>query len=560
MSYNGPQVSGPTLGPQGVLARTSLLTGSRTQIRYDPRSFNTQNKFGDPRDWKLWPARRSRYAIQWSHYEGTLFDSINPWIESLKEDKALYQFVRHIYSPANRLGEFWATHIFGGALDPNAGGGFPTPSAIPILTQNEDLRPAIARLWNDSNWQVHKETVGRFGSVMGDVAITIVDDPGRGMVKLQVIDPREIFHVEEDKFGNCRGYILKKMVPDPEWSYGTDSGANAVPYVEYTEVCYRQGETVVYETYRDGLPYDWSRPLDSYEDDGRWRWTEPYGFIPFIRIQHKNVGIGWGWSEFTAALLSKLYELDDQASKFGDYVRRAVDSPWLFTGMNAEEITAEDNVGRRRSSDSGGGDKERVPFIYAIEPNARAQPLIAPLDLPAVMENIKSILRVIEQEHPELTADLALATGDASGRALRVAKEKAEALVVQRRATYDDAIRRAHQMAISIGAMRQYRGYAQFGETAYLDGTLDHQIGQRPVFALTEWELLEVEKERATVVETLTRAGVPLAAAWRRAGYKDSEISQMLKDREEDLKFNLRKIQVMQTEAANDGASYGLSQ
>jgi hypothetical protein len=562
MSYQGAGSRGA-----GTSAVASIQSGRRAVIRYDARSFNTQNSFGDPREWRLWEARRSRYAIQWSHYEGTLYDAINAWLEELKEDKALYEFVRHIYSPANRLGEFWATHIYGGALDPDAGDGFPVRSGIPIVTQSTELRGAIAKLWKDSNWQVQKEIVGRFGSVMGDVAMTVVDDPRRKMVKLSVVDPRHIFDVDEDPFGNCRGYVLRKMVPDPEWDVvedgrGDDGGTLPCPYVEYLEICRRRGDAVVYETYKDGEAYDWSDPDGSgVERRGEgWQWIEEYGFVPFVRIQHKDIGLGFGMSEFSPALLSKLYELDDQASKFGDYVRRAVDSPWLMSGINADDMTSEENDTRKQTGDRKGEGKQRVPIIWASEPNARAQPLIAPLDLPAVMENIRSILRVIEQEHPELTADLALATGDASGRALRVAKEKAEALVIQRRATYDDALRRLQQMAISIAAMNRYPGYETFTADSYARGDLDHQIGQRPVFALSNWEMLEEELERSKVVLTLTQAGVPLETAWTRAGYKEEDVALMMEAREREVEFSLKQIQVRQAQAMSDGASYGLNQ
>lgn len=554
MSYQGAGAVG------SVASRAIVMPTSRTSIRYDPRDFNTQDSHGEPRAWRSWKARRSRYAIQWAHYEGSLYDDINSWLEALKNDKALYEFVRHIYSPANRLGEFWATHIFGGALDPDAGTGFPTRSAIPILEASDAMRKAIAGLWKDSNWQVHKETIGRFGSVMGDVGITVVDDPRREMVKLEVVDPRHIFDIDEDRFGNCRGYILKRLVPDPEYDGPVWGDSVEIPEVEYTEICSRRGDLIVYETFRDGIPYDWANRDLNGRDSRSSEWTEDYGFVPFVRIQHKDIGVGYGMSEFSPALLSKLYELDDQASKFGDYVRRAVDSPWLFSGVDMPEENPNPRGPRRKTQDSSQEARLKMPTLYATDPNARAQALIANLDLPAVLENIRSILRVIEQEHPELTADLALATGDASGRALRVAKEKAEALVVQRRATYDDALCRAHKMAVSIGGLRGYPAYSAFNANSYKNGDLDHQIGQRPVFAMTAWEMLEEELERANVVKTLTDAGVPLETAWTRAGYSEKEITAMLAARDREVEFQLKRIQVMQKEAANDGANYGLQQ
>ncbi len=490
---------------------------------------------------------------------------INIWGEELKEDQSLYEYVRSIYSPAHRLGEFWATHLYGGTLDPLAGPGDVVPSAIPIITDNDDLRPALARLWSISNWQVHKETASRFGSVMGDVFLTVEDDPVRRLVRIRVIDARTMFDVEKDMLGNIRGYVIAEMRPDPRLDLLTQSGTIPVPYVMYKEVCRRQGDEVVFETFLDNIPWDWNDP----DRNGRMPrgpggtpaplWIEDYGFVPMVHIQHKDIGLFWGLSEMFG-LLPKLYELDDQASKLGDYVRKAVDSPWLFCGVNADDVTITQNNTREQPNDTQSMGRQRVPIIYTGEPNAKAQPLIAPLNLEAVLSNIQSIMRVIEQEHPELTADLALATGDASGRALRVAREKAEALVVQRRAVYDDALRRIHQMALSIGAQKGYPGYEKFSQDSYEKGELDHTIGPRPVFALNEYDRLQQEMEKAKLVETLCRAGMPIESAMIRAGFTDEDIAAMKKARDDEAEYHLRQIQLRQLQAAADGASYGVTE
>jgi hypothetical protein len=93
----------------------------------------------------------------------------------------VYKHVRHLYNPAYRLGEFWASHLQGGLLDPDAGDGDAVPSALPILPRTEASgrrspgsgatpasgrstrrsTPASARSWPTS-------------------ALKVVDDPRRG--------------------------------------------------------------------------------------------------------------------------------------------------------------------------------------------------------------------------------------------------------------------------------------------------------------------------------------------------------------------------------------------
>lgn len=535
------------------IQRTAMLVSGRISIVYDDKYFVTQNTFGDARDWVLWAARRARYANYWSHYEATIFEAFNTWSGSLKEAKALYQYIRSIYSPANRLGEFWATHVYGGPIDPAAGTGDLTPSAIPIITKNEAIRPALAKLWKDSNWQTHKETYGRFGAIFGDVGLYVEDDEQRQQVRLRVIDPRTIFDVDEDKQCNVRGYTFLEMRPDPRMDLNLQSGTVPAPYVAYQEIAERNGSQVIFETFLDGEPWPWSDTPRSTA-----MWFEDYGFVPMVRVKHRDIGLKWGASEFFS-LTSKLYELDDQASKFGDYTRKAVDSPWLFAGVNAEDIQNSKNP-RDKPDDQPGEGRARVPIIYCNDSNARAYPLIAPLSLADVLANIQSIMKVIEQEHPELTADLAMASGDASGRALRVAREKAEALVTQRRASYDDALVRAQKMAISIGAMKGYPGYEAFDAGSYARGDLEHSIGSRPVFALNQYDRLEQEKERSLIIKQFRDGGMPLETCMLRAGYSHAEVAAMKKARDEEMEYQLQQIQVRQAAAASDGASYGVNQ
>jgi hypothetical protein len=255
-------------------------------------------------------------------------------------------------------------------------------------------------------------------------------------------------------------------------------------------------------------------------------------------------------------LVSKLFEVDDQASKLGDHVRRTVECPWLFAGLVPENMSITTN----QPDDKEGQGRQRVPIIYSSDSNAKAQALVATLNIADVLSNIQAIQKTIEAEHPELTADLAVATGDASGRALRVAREKAEALVTQRRAVYDEALVKIHQMAIAIGAQKGYPGYEGFGKNSFYSGELAHTIGPRAVFALNEFDKLEEELHRANVVKTLRESGVPLELSMIRAGYDEKTLESMKKMRDEEIEYQLRAVQTRQRQAMSDGANYGITQ
>src|SRR5574338_1275075 len=97
-------------------------------------------------DYTGFESRKLRYAILWSMYENTAYAKIHTWGDLYKTEYGLYRYIRNIYNPSYRIGEFWKAHLLGGSLDPEAGDGKEIPSALPIATDNESLRPALAQL------------------------------------------------------------------------------------------------------------------------------------------------------------------------------------------------------------------------------------------------------------------------------------------------------------------------------------------------------------------------------------------------------------------------------
>jgi hypothetical protein len=500
------------------------------------------------RQWGDYFARFARYSTYWAHYENNVYREIHLWSELLKDTYDLYRYTRSIFSPAYRLGEFWATHILGGALDPLAGDGMSKPSALPIITENEAIRAPIAQVWRDSNWQAKKEIWARFGAVMGDSAVMVVDDPVKEKVQFKVVDPRTLRDVSRDSFGNVIAYIIEEHRPDPESPMVTGLPAYAI----YTEACERVGESIRYATYRNGMPYDWRQYAEGDPDAGTvTEWTEDYGFVPLVFVQNRDVGQGWGWSELHPSI-SKLHELDDQASKLSDWIRRAVDCPTMFSGCSSPNANGpvtgnELMVGDDEDPPKG---RSKIPILYANDPNTKAHFLIAPLDVAAVSAHIATILAGLYDDHAELLADDIGA--NASGEARKVAREKVEATVVQRRSGYDDAMVRANQMAISIGAMKGYPGFQGFTVDSYSRGELDHSIGPRPVFAVDREAKLREALAGAQLIKTLVDAGVSHESAMRQAGWSADDIKVEVKAKQLEEAQLLDRIKQAQVAALSD--------
>lgn len=475
-------------------------------------------------DFASFESRNVRYDVFWAHYEGNVYRRIFRFQPELKQEYGLYDATRSVLSPAYRLGEFWPEHLYGGRLDPAAGDGTTTPSAIPILTQSpkeQDVRQVIAMINRDSNWQANKDTWTRFGAVLGDVGLMIFDDQKRKKVYFRPIHPRIVREVALDPQRNCKGYIFEELRPDPR----VDDPLVTPPNVLYTETADRVGGRIRYRTYLEGELYDWREYEDGEKRIGP-DWTEEYDFIPFIWHQHRDMGLGAGWSEMQPSL-SKLYELDDIASKIDDQVRKMVDCPWLFAGVTEANL-----VVTYGNSEDPKSPKTTVPIICVESPDVKPTPLIAPLDIAAASAHCMKILEDLERNHEELQADMATASGDASGRALRVARERVEARVAARRAGYDDALVRAYQMAISIGARKGYPGYEAFSADSYANGELDLAIGDRPVFAVDKMDHLEERTAFWTMVDKAVATGVPLEIVLEDEGWSPERIHKIVEYRE----------------------------
>jgi len=474
----------------------------------------------DTEDWNEQRARRLRYQVLWAQYEQTSYRDIHSWATAYRKKYALYKYARPIYNPAYRLGEFWKAHLFGGLLDMEAG----EQGAIPILTDNENLRLAIAELWKWSRWQVQKDTLAVRGTILGDAIIQVVDDVSRGRVYLSLLYPGDFESVNLDVFGNVKGYVIQVARPDPR------GGSRMVTYRE--EVTRPDSQQVLYRTFLNGQPYAWpenvNRSWEAYSE-----WTEPYTFVPLVVIQHNDVGLDWGWSELHP-IRAKVQEVDDLASLISDQIRKTVDPVWLMKGMKKVSLSltgaADDD-----DTDRPAPGREELQALWGIPVDGGAEAMVADLKLENVLLHLASIVKEIERDVLELSADIHTSSGDASGRALRTARQPVVSKVVQRRVNYEGALVAAQQMAIAIAGWRGY--YAGFDLNSYAKGDLDHTIAPRSVFERDPLDASEIDTAFWQAANAAIKVGVSLEGYLREQGWDDERIAKMIAEqpKEENL-------------------------
>lgn len=456
-------------------------------------------------DFNDWDSRRLRYDIDWAFYENTVYieASFRSWVKSYKTKNGLYKYTRSIYNPSYRLGEFWKAHLWAGALKD-------IPLIFPDAVNDEALTEAIMRIWLWSNWETKKDIVPLYGSIMGDVAILIVDDMEHDKVFFDVIHPGNIAQVERDAMGNIKGYQIQEERQDPRSTREVS--------VTYTEIAIRDGEDVVYTTLLDGKPWAWNEIGST--------WTRPYGFIPMVLIQHNDVGLQWGWSEIHPGQ-SKFREIDDVTSKLDDQIRKITSPVWVYFGVSAPETSptmSEASLTGAAALNRPQPGREEIAALYGPE-NGSAVPLVAPLEIEEASNHIGTIIREIERDYPELRL-MALDAdqgGNISGRALRLARQPAETKVNQRRPGYYNALVRANQMAVAIAGFNGYEDFGNFDLGSFDQGLLDHAVGKMPIFTVDPFDEIEMKSKRAAVIKTLTDAGASIEQAALEAGLTEDE-------------------------------------
>lgn len=457
----------------------------------------------DENDFSDFAARQLRYQILWAFYENTAYRNIHTWAQGYRNRFGLYKYIRNIYNPAMRLADFHVGTIWGGGLSPDA----KKEGAIPIELRtgaDESLRGAIAQVWLNSNWGVNKDIVTLWGAALGDVGIRIVDDVAGGQVYLEYVHPSTIKMVQM----NARGFVKRYEIEETR----TDNdGKDAT----YTEVASRgEGETVIFETYRNGKPYGWGNYPDS--------WEEKYGFIPFVMIRHRNVGLPFGWAE-VHPLRSKLNEVDDQASLLHDQIRKMVNTPWLFNFAKPKSTPA--TTTGSATTDKPEPGREELPALYIDKPEAKGQALVSELQIEQVLAGIQKLLEEMERDYPELQMDIWSGEGDTSGKALGEARKRVEAKILQRRASYDGDLVRAHQMAIAIGGVKGYQGFSGYGLDSFKTGKLNHRVAPRPVFPESEAEMFARKKMIWETIGTVSGEMVPVETILRDlGGYTDEQL------------------------------------
>jgi hypothetical protein len=472
-------------------------------------------------------SRITRYAMQWAFYEGKQYDqsAINTWLQGYKVARGLYKYVRNIYNPVLRLGDFWTQTIWRGSIDVDAGNKGAIPIGITSKKVDETaLRLVIATIMRVSNWNVNKDIHVLHGTILGDAAIYIRDDQDRRQSRLEVIHPRQLVEVITDDMGFVKAYKIEYLRIDNENRSSL-----------YCETC-EHGEAeneIVFKTYRDGKLYAWAGNVDA-KGSPVSQWSMFYGFVPLVVSQHKNVGLDWGLCEFHADI-DKISEVNDGASLLNDQIRKTINVKWLANWAKGTVTNAAQRIIQsvNPTIDKPQPGREDENMIYVDRADVKAQALVAPLAIDHVLMNIDKMLEELENDLPELKSEVWAGGSGPSDSTILAARGRVEGKAQKRRANYDTGFVRAVQMAITISALGGYDGFETYTIDSYKNGELDFSISDRPLFPPQPSEIMQAKQTFWDGWAKLANSGVAFKTYARDYGWTDEQIEQAVLDMQE---------------------------
>lgn len=453
------------------------------------------NKFAlVPTDNFQWNSRQSRlfrYALYEAFYNGIVYQSITIFAARYKFDNNLYKFIRSIYNVVFRIVEAYVSKVYGGQLD------FEDLSrgAIPITQGSDELKAAIKQLWINSNWQTEKSKYVRYGAMLGDVALKIVDDPEKEKAYIEVIHPGKIKEAEFDNVNNVKAVTIEyyRFYPD---------GIKTYLYCEKID-------KEQFQFFRDGQSYDY---INDTANGPYSHYANPYGFVPMVIVKHKDMGQQWGANAYHTQL-GKINELNDAASLLADQIRKAINVVWYYAGVRqADDI------------DISVDEKDQIPAMYGPE-GSQPFPMIANIDISAAESVITDGLQAeLERDLPELSLHRLREGGHVTAPGVRASFSDAIDRFTEAQGMYDDGLIRIHKMGVSIGGWRGYAGFEGFNLDSYDKGDLDHYINMRPIVVD---ELSKFEK-----VQALQAAQAPIWLVLRELDYDQDTIDEVKAEKE----------------------------
>lgn len=463
--------------------------------------------------------------------KGDLLDLYN-LLEAYYHNNGLYEILASIFgqelqpeslaalrTPAQRVIEFYTGAIWPGAL----------PAALPIKTENPRIIEPIHKIWQWSNWASKKQLAIRRFAMFGDMILKVsrrdhvfyLEPEEEGQEPLEEIAPSSVFlevinpkHIPEGGLLlDERGNVIYIRV-DVEKTRPTDNGTGLVTYT-HTEIWTRQ----TYRRYEHTMGFNANLaavgkpkeeiPLEEFGID-----FVPFVYAPFRMLDDLARGIG----AYTLAV-GKIDELNRMATRLHYLLFRYNKAVWALASNMTDSAGRPIVVSLEGDEDGGNtltlGDDE----VLKLPGNSTLESLVPSLAYDQYLAAIEKQAAELEKDLPELAYSRLREKGELSGRAITLLLGDAIARAIEARGNAEDALQRAHKMALTMGVAAGL--FANIG--TYENGDFDHSFVERPIIRATELD-------RAEVAKAYRDNGLAIRTALQRAGWNEDDIDAALED------------------------------
>jgi len=438
-------------------------------------------------------------VLWWYYLNNGMYDELRMAGMFLDEPR-----LKGLRNPAQRVVKFYADTIWPGTL----------PGALPLDTANRKIVAPLQQLWKWSNWQARKQVLVRWTAVLGEAYIKVAQPAGKQRIFLQLLRPEYITERDDDERGN----IIYIRIDVPQSRRLNDDDTE---FYTYTEVWSKEdGLCRIWE--HDGGPDTeierLGTPQKTYDMMEQWG----IDFIPIARAVHLDIGEDRGVGAFLLQL-DKIDEANRQATRLHSLLFRHNDVTWALEANMMDAATGRPLPPPRIAGVAEGEGNETVELggekFVRLPGMARLASLVPNINYEAALSVLEAMMAEIEKDLPELRYHTLHESSDLSGRAIRLLLGPAIASALEVRANLEDALIRAHKMALTIGQnVGIWKGLGK-----YEDEDLEHEFAKRDVIPATrmdEAETLKAEKE----------AGLPLFTSLRRSGASEEEMAEIEDD------------------------------
>lgn len=432
-----------------------------------------------------------------------LYDSLTSALYNLVP-RQVTEPLKPLRNPTYRVVEFYVSHVWPGNL----------PEALPIVTDNQAIVPAIEQLWKWSNWGRQKQLASRNLAMLGDLFIKVVRTIDEQQVYFQLIDAEHVTDFTEDH----RGYLTMIRVDTPVDPLPGDPGTDWT----HTEVWDKAEQTRRIWRHREG-----DAPLDQL---GRPDEITPMAsmgvtFVPFVHVKFRDVGDDRGMAAVTPAL-DKVDEANRLATRLHQMLFRYDRPIWAVSANSLDKSNRPMPPPRLGANGTTALDTLAIDsdIMLSLPGMAKLESLVPDINFESLLHTLQDHMGELENDLPELAYYSIRQMGEPSGRAIRYLLSDAIDRLLEVRGNAEAGLVQAQEMGLTLLATTD-RGLVR---GTFEQGDFTHSFAKRDVIEIDAYERAQAEQTQSLAFKTWIEAGLPMSEALKRSGYTDEQIVEIL--------------------------------